>query len=751
MKSPFALLYACTTFLSAFLLFLLEPMFAKLILPLMGGAANVWIAAMMFYQLTLLGGYGYAHLSSSLSLRRQWLLHGALTLLAIGALPVAVPTGWAPPSEGNPALALVAMMAVAIGGPFAILSATAPLVQRWFTAARPAEDPYFLYAISNAGSFAALIAYPLIVESRFTLNAQTMLWSGGFVFLSGAMFLAGWWATREARSSNTAVINDEALGQRPSWRLCVRWLFLAAIPSSLMLSTTSFVVTDLASIPLLWIVPLGLYLATFIIAFSRKSESAGRAAAWIYPILLAPLCISLALVLGKSNANQAAFLPLHLAAFFFAALVCHCELSRLKPVASQLTLYFFIISCGGAVGGILNSLIAPAIFTDIYEYPIGLALACLMLPGAGKRATLASIGAAIGAGCAVALAEWAPELADPESVLHVVGFKGLLLVGAVLLISIRRIPAALAVGVALYLIAAIIAPSSGSLLFAERNFYGVNRVRDMQQAGFRMMEHGTTVHGLMALDEAHRLTPGGYYHPSGGIGEAALSIGRVIENPTIAIVGLGSGQMACNGGAKWRYDFFEIDPGVVQIATTAAMFPFLKECPTRHSIILGDGRLMLRRAPDRGYDGIILDAFTSDSIPLHLLTRNALEEYLQKLKPNGLLILHLSNRYFNLPPVIAAAARDMGISGAARQHDGGSVPGAGLPIYGTLVVALSRSPKALTPLFDLGWKRLKPVAGVEAWTDDWSDLLSTLNVSGGAATAAWDEAAPIRDASARVD
>lgn len=742
MTSAFAVLYACTVFSSAFLLCWLEPMFAKMILPLLGGAANVWITAMMFYQITLLLGYGYAHLSSALTLRAQWLLHAALTVCAAFALPVAIPLGWTLP-QGNPALALAGMMALAIGGPFAILSATAPLIQRWFTAARPKDDPYVLYAVSNAGSFAALIAYPLAFEPRLTLHAQTSLWSVGYGLLAAAMAGAGWWALKSA-SASAAGASVAGGGEAISWRLMGRWLVLAAIPSSLMLSTTSFIATDIASIPLLWVVPLGLYLATFIVAFSNKSESAGRFAAWIYPILLAPLCISLVFVLGKSNPNDAMSLPLHLAAFFFAALVCHCELSRLKPDASRLTLYFFIVSCGGALGGIVNSLIAPVVFSDILEYPIGLALACLMLPASSRRPGVTALAIALAAGAAAAAAEWLPEPPDASDILYVLEYKALLVVGAVLLMTVRRVPAALACGVGLYLGSAIISPSSNSLIFAERNFYGVNRVRDLPQTGLRYMEHGTTVHGLMALDDAHRLTPLGYYNPVGGIGEAALAVGRAVAQPAFAVVGLGSGEMVCNGGAGWRYDFFEIDPGVARIATDKSMFPFLSECPARHSLVLGDGRLMLRRAKDGAYNGIILDAFTSDSIPLHLLTRNAIEEYLRKLKPDGLLVLHLSNRYFNLPPVVAAAARELGIFGAARLHDGSVVAGTQLPIYGSMVVALSRSPDALAPLLDIGWRRLKPIAGVEAWTDDWSDLLSTLALPGRAPAPAWEEAAPSR-------
>ena len=752
MKSTPALLYASTAALSAFLLFLLEPMFAKMILPLLGGAANVWITAMMFYQVMLLVGYGYAHASSALTPRRQWLLHCALSALALIALPIAIPAGWTPPATGNPAWAQVAMMALAIGAPFAILSATAPLIQRWFSFARPGDNPYVLYAFSNAGSFAALIAYPALVEPGFTLSTQRALWSGGYVLLAAAMAAVGFISARSPGALAQPELQASPAvspAPPPSWATIGRWLALAAVPSSLMLSTTSFLSTDIASIPLLWVIPLGLYLATFIVAFSGKSEAAGRIATKYYPILLIPLCIMMAPVLGKSNSNQTMTLPLHLSAFFFAALMCHCELSRLKPDASRLTLFFFIVSLGGAIGGVFNSLVAPVIFPDIYEYPLGLAMAAALAPAAGVSYSLGSIGLALVAGACAAFAEWIPEPADMNDATYVLTYRSLLVTGALLLLAVRRFPASLGAGVASFLAAAIIVPSSTNLIFAERNFYGVNRVRENVQLGVRMMEHGTTVHGLMALDARHRLTPLGYYNPLGGLAETTQVLGRSVKEPTIAVVGLGAGEMVCNGEASWRYDFYEIDPGVTQIASDKTLFPFLAECATRHRHILGDGRLMLRQAADGAYDEVMIDAFTSDSIPVHLLTRDALSEYMRKVKPGGMLVLHLSNRYFSLAPIVAAAAHDMGLAGAARLRAGDVVEGTQLPIYGTLVVALSRSTTALEPLFDMGWARLRPVPGVAAWTDDWSNLLATVMLPGGSPSA-WEDAPPPKRISANA-
>lgn len=726
MPAFLTLFCALTAAMSACLLFLLEPMFAKLILPRMGGAANVWITAMMFYQVTLLAGYGYAHISSRLTLRKQWLLHLILTLAAMLALPLAVPAGWTPPAQGNPAGSLVLMMAIAIGAPFAILSATAPLIQRWFALARPNDNPYVLYAFSNAGSFVALIAYPALVEPNLKLSQQTFLWSVLYVVLAVAVGTVGWLAARERPFAK--VETAPAPTKSVTAAQILRWLVLAAIPSSLMLSTTSFIATDIASIPLLWVIPLGLYLVTFIIAFSGKSELVGGWSNKLYPMFLVALCITFVSVLGKSSTNQVMTLPLHLITFFLAALVCHCELSRLKPEPARLTLFFLIVALGGAVGGIFNSLVAPVAFNDIYEYPIGLTLACLMLPAIGKRYTWLALGMALLAGLAAAASEWIPEPADLTDIRYVLSYKALLLIGAILIIAVRRYPTALAVGVGAYLASAFIVPTSSSVIFAERNFYGVNRVRDNGQLGLRQMEHGTTVHGLMALDTPHRLVPLGYYNAMGGIAETAIMVGQKVKAPNFAIIGLGAGQMVCNGNADWNIDFYEIDPGVVQIAEDKKLFPFLSECSPKHKILLGDGRLMLRAAPDASYDAIIIDAFTSDSIPMHLLTQEALAEYAKKLKPEGTLTLHLSNRYFNLVPVAAAEAKELGLAGVVRLNRGGVVKDTTLPVYATLVVTLSKSSEALTPLRGMGWQNLAASPGVAAWTDEKSDILSSFKL-----------------------
>jgi spermidine synthase len=730
--SKHTVFYAATAAWSAFLLFLVEPMFAKMILPRLGGAANVWITAMLFYQFMLFLGYGYAHLLGHLAPFRQWQVHIALVLLSTLVLPLAVPTDWSPPQQGNPSLALLGMMTLELGAPFAILSATAPLVQRWLFISRPMEDPYLLYAFSNAGSFAALFSYPLILEPNLSLAVQSRFWAVGFVLFGAALLFAG---PLLRGAAYDPVSTQDAL----PWRFAWRWLALAALPSSLMLSTSSFLTTDVASIPLLWVIPLALYLTTFILAFSGASERVGSWAARYYPVVLVPLCMALAPVLGKSKANPAFLLPLPLSAFFLAALLCHCELARIKPKASQLTLYFLVVSCGGALGGAFNSLLAPVIFADVYEFPIGLALACLALPASGPRYSVLALVVAGSAGVASALAERFPLFADGSLTTHLqIIYKALMVVGVLALWQIRRFPMALALGVAAFLLVPIFGLSSDGVFYTERNFYGVNRVSDDIKTGVRTLEHGTTVHGLMALAPEHRLTLLGYHNPAGPLGEATR-LYTTRPNARIAMVGLGAGEMLCNVPAGAHFDFYELDPAVARIANDRSLFPFLAECPAGHTLILGDGRLQMQRAPDAAYDVIIVDAFTSDAIPHHLMTREALAEYMRKLKSDGLLLLHISSRYFNLSPAIAAEARELELAGAIKLHAGGVVEKTTLPISGTLVVALARTPAVLSSLYSNGWKRMKPIAGGAACTDDWCDLLSALIFPWRPVTLAWDD------------
>ena len=724
--------FSVTLFLSAMLLFWVEPMFGKMILPLLGGTPAIWNTAMLFYQTALLAGYGYAHLSSRwLSPGRQAAVHLALMLVALSVLPIAIPAGWTPPTDGNPVFWLLLLLVVAVGGPFVVLSATTPMVQRWFAASghRDAGNPYFLYAVSNAGSFVALLAYPVALEPNQTLADQSRAWSGGFVVLlllvAATARLGRGLPIQETRAASSAELEG------PDWRRRLHWITLAFAPSSLMLGVTNFISTDIAAIPLLWIVPLALYLLTFVIAFSVRPWPSPRFVGWFQPFLIPWVCFALIPVLSHWNGTPWQFVPLHLAVFFVSALVCHFELARLRPTASRLTEYYLLLSFGGMLGGVFNALLAPVLFNDLYEYPIVLSLACLLRPWPEGRKwpQWPMIAAAVTGGVLVGVVEALGRPDQDSTAFQLIAIMGLLSVATFLLFTTRGHPLAFGTAVGLFLLAVAVGPATAPMLYAERNFFGVIQVRDGADHQLRLLEHGVTVHGTEALDLRYQLEPLSYYSRYGGLGEALAAIGRRQAAPHIAVVGLGTGSLACHGTASWHFTFFEIDPSVARVANDPKLFSFLARCPGRHDIVLGDGRLSLRRAPANRFDAVIIDAFSSDAIPIHLLTREAIRLYQEKLAPNGLIVLHLSNRYLNLPPVAAAAARDLGLMAMLRVAPAGVVPNTALPYYASVVVALGRQPQDFDSLASAdGWQVLTAPAALVSWSDDYSNLFRALAV-----------------------
>jgi hypothetical protein len=724
---PLVPLFSLTLFTSALLLFWVEPMFGKMVLPLLGGAPSIWITAMLFYQVALLAGYAYAHATSRwLKPLPQMALHLGFMLLAFSVLPVAVPPGWVPPAEANPVPWLLKMLTVALGAPFIVLAATAPMMQRWFSATRhpQAENPYFLYAVSNAGSFAGLFAYPLLLEPLLTLADQSRAWSGGFIALFALVVLsaAGAQAFRRGKQrKSTRTVTEK----KTPWPVLLRWLVLSAAPSSLLLSVTTFITTDVAAIPFLWVLPLALYLLTFIIAFSSRPLITSRFALWLQPFLLAPLCIALIPVLGQTGISPIVFLPVHLAVFFFSALICHFELVRLKPEAQDLTRFYLVMSLGGALGGAFNVLIAPVLFNDVYEYPLGLMLVCLLRPWPreGIWRWKAVVACALGAAALMTGAAILGQPTESSSLFYLLGYKLAIAAAAFLLFFTRRHPLWLGLGLGTCLVATMAVPGLTSLITADRNFFGVIRVRDFA-GGYRILEHGTTIHGLQARDPAYEKEPLSYYSRYGGMGEALTALGRKKAAPHVAIIGLGVGSLVCYGSPQWRFTLYEIDPAVARVAQDPALFTFLSACKSRQDIVLGDGRLAIARASEGSFDLIVLDAFSSDVIPVHLVTQEAISLYLEKLAPGGMIVLHLSNRYLYLSPTVAAIARNLELAALERIAPGGTIEGTALPYYGSIVVALGRKPRDLKPLARMeGWKPLVAGADVAAWTDDYSNLL----------------------------
>lgn len=654
-------LYAGTIFVSAFLIFWVEPMFTKAVLPLLGGSPAVWNTALVFFQGTLLAGYLYAHaLSDRLRAGGQVAVHLGLLALAFLVLPVAVPGGWEPPAGAVPSFWLLGLFAVAMGLPFFVLSATAPLLQRWFSVLdHPAAgDPYHLYAASNLGSLGALLAFPLLLEPRLTLDHQSRLWA--WIYAAVGLLLAVCGATVWAwgRGPNPEAEPPRG-GVEVSWRRKARWALLAFAPSSLLLAVTGYLTTDVAAVPLLWVVPLALYLLTFVLAFSRREWIPHR---WVLrgvPIVVLLLVLDLISPLAQEN-KLAVMLPFHLVAFFILALACHGELARDRPEPGHLTRFYVWLSAGGVTGGAFNALVAPLVFDRLTEYPLVLILACALLPnwkGQAERVVradlaLPSLLAAVGLAPALGLG----SVTSYRS-LEFLAFYG---VAGLWTFTFRKRSLRFALGVAALLFASTTLTQGEEVLLRERSFFGTLEVTRPEE-GVHLLRHGTTTHGSQRVTPGDRTVPQSYYARPGPVGQMFEALRSQGDGLRVGVVGLGTGSMACYRTPRDEWRFFEVDPVVARVARDTSYFHYLAECAPDSRVVIGDGRRGLSREPPGSFDLLILDAFSSDAIPVHLLTREAVELYLSRLDPDGVLALHISNRYLDLRPVTAAVAEELGL------------------------------------------------------------------------------------------
>ncbi|MDB5308403.1 MAG: spermidine synthase [Gemmataceae bacterium] len=762
-------LYAVTLFVGATLLFLVQPLVGKLLLPLVGGTPGVWNACMVFFQAVLLGGYLYAHRSiTQLGVRRQAGLHLALLVVVLLAFkiaaaatgsPVPVFSSLVPADQDYPIAGVVTLLAAAVGVPFFVLSTTSPLLQRWFAATGhpAAKDPYFLYAASNAGSLLGLLAYPLLVEPRpeFTLAVQRWAWAGGVLAYLALVLVCALTVLR-TRNAECGMQNEDKnpapdLRTRnaektagPEFRnpqsaiRIARWVGLAALPSSLMLGVTTHVSTDLAPVPLLWVVPLALYLVSFIVVFARWPDPVHRAVGRVTPMLL--LFVVLSLLTGAVN-PLGLIAGLHLAAFFGVCLVCHGELAKDRPPPEQLTAFYLWMSLGGVLGGMANALVAPVVFhrVGMVEYPLALALAALVRPrseeadpGPPLRAgdvalVLVLLGLAVGLVLAVPrLVSLPPEPNAPDAMPARL-LRGGLMFGlpAVAAFALVRRPARYALALAALLAAGTLDPGQlGATLHMERNFFGVVRVTRSADGRFVNLIHGTTLHGQQRADEPGPPRPLTYYHEKGPVGSLfrSLPADRVRR---VAVVGLGIGSVAAYAKPGQEWTFYEIDPAVVRIAHDPRFFTFLSTCrAAKCDVVLGDARRQLTRAPDGEFDVIILDAFSSDSIPVHLLTREAVRLYVQKLAPAGVLAVHVSNAHLDLPPLVNRLAADHDPPLAARYRHDHPVKGAedGKEVSQWMVLARTETdlgPMARGPY----WEPVRGPPRGPVWRDDFANLL----------------------------
>ncbi|HEV2145908.1 MAG TPA: fused MFS/spermidine synthase [Longimicrobiaceae bacterium] len=718
--------YAAAIFAGAFLLFLVQPMFGKMVLPLLGGSPAVWNTCMLFFQAALLGGYLYAHLTTRwLGVRRQAALHLALVLAAGLALPLSVGSA-APPGGGAPIPWLLALLLGTVGLPFLVLAATSPMLQRWFaeSGSPAARNPYWLYAASNLGSLLALLSYPFLLEPRLRLAEQSWVWAAGYaglvLLLAACAFLV-----RHAPSTGTAArARAGAPDAAPvSLRDRATWVALAFLPSSLLLGVTTYLTTDLASAPLLWVLPLALYLLTFTLVFAERPPLRHE---WMVRVQPALLVAVIYLLLGSSLNRPAVAVPIHLAAFFVTAMVCHGELARRRPAPRHLTEFYLWLSVGGVLGGVFNVLVAPAVFDHTWEYPLVLVLAVLARPWPEGRRPLSehATTALRAAGFAVALYLLLGR--DPEALSAPVFVAMAAVFVALLGLVLGRAPLWLALCLgSVYALRAAEDFRAAETLHADRSFFGHYRVT--AQAGrerFHVLTHGSTLHGAQSKAPERRRDPLTYYVRSGPLGDVFATQGLSTRPQRVAVVGLGVGTTAAYAAEGEAWTFFEIDPGIERIARDPRLFTYLADSPAETRVVLGDARLSLARESREGaprYDLIVLDAFTSDAIPTHLLTREALEVYLDRLEPGGRLAVHVSNRYLDLESVVAAAVRDLGL--AARVGAWGLPPNTPYENASTWVLA-AREEEALGMLADdKRWRtaRLKP--GVGAWTDDHSSIL----------------------------
>ncbi len=720
-------LFAATLFLSALLLFAVQPMFTKMVLPRLGGAQSVWSVAMVFFQAALLLGYFYAHLVARAGQGRGALVHLALLALAALVLPIGIAAGFAEPPQSGLYGWVFALFAASVGLPFVALAASAPLLQSWFAASgHPhAENPYVLYAASNLGSFAALIAYPIVIEPWLPLGAQSAAWSAGFAVLALMVAAA---AILVARShGGTAPAPVVARGSAVTRRDRARWTLLAAIPSGLCVGVTAYITTDVASAPLLWVIPLALYLLTFVAVFRERPWFSHELVVRLVPIVVAPLAVS---VMGGDKEYWFATILLNLFAFFLLTLMCHGELYRARPEPARLTEFYLWTSFGGVVGGVFSGLIAPQIFNSTYEYPLLLAAAFLAMPGTfagGARAFARAVAPWLALAAVVAaVALWFDVRVPTEAGWL---FRISLIVLAAVMLWQRNRPAPFFGLMVLVLILSELWRPGQKRIESARSFYGVHVVTETANREFRLLVHGTTIHGAERVRNPDgsaatgRPEPLTYYHFGGAIAEAVAARRKAGSLHSIAAVGLGSGSLACHqqGGERWH--FFEIDPEVARIARDPKLFRFLSDCAPDIPITLGDARLTLAASKET-FDLIVLDAFSSDSIPVHLLTREAFAGYLSRLSPNGTITVHISNRHMELARVVAAVGAQHGLVTYVKK-DERSTDFSKTFRANALVAVLARNEADLGPL-PSEWRRVNPDPRVPAWTDDYSDVLRAI-------------------------
>lgn len=722
--------FTLSIFLSALLLFTVQPMFAKLVLPLLGGSSGVWNTAMVFFQTVLLGGYIYAHLISKFcKFQIQIIIHGAVLLLGCFFLPLTIAEGWVPPEGGAQVYWLIALFAVSVGAPFFAISANAPLLQRWFsrTNDKDADDPYFLYSASNAGSLLSLCLYPILFEPMLRLREQTELWAIGYLLLIVAIICCGIFAIKNKAELTDKV--DVPIAACSSLTLKTRliWIALAFIPSSLMLGVTTHMTNNIASAPFLWIMPLALYLLTFILAFAKKPLIKS-----VYLGYLLPVAITMALLFGYFvSVNFFVDIAIGLASYFIITLACHTRLVELRPEAGHLTEFYIWMSFGGMLGGVFNALIAPVIFSNVFEYALVLSLSvfvCFLFFGLKKDVAFerSVIVALTVAGIVFAVL----SLLGIPMKYSVIAAGGIISVGLA-----RLVEKELTIFSSLFLLTMVLSIVVPKLavdeLMTDRSFFGILHVKakETEHGVLHSFVHGNTVHNYQLQDEALKKVPLAYYS-EGNIFDRGLEFAEQSSaqgDINVAMIGLGAGAMACHEkpGDDWTY--FEIDAAVVDMAKNDKYFSYMSECSYSSDVRIGDARIKLNELPAGSQDIIMVDAFSSNAIPAHLVTVEALELYRSRLKPSGVIFFHTSNRLLDVDSVVATLAEKTGLD--SRFTNSGSFeknPYAELEAFGTAVMVGTAEQMKALEIFDNRWHRITPSPDVGLWSDDYSHIMGTI-------------------------
>lgn len=727
--------YTAAIFVSALLLFSVQPLFTKMVLPRLGGSPAVWSVAMVFFQSLLLAGYAYAHYLTQIRSRMVPVaVHLVLLVVALLSLPLSIASGWGEPPTSGYAFWLLGLFVVSIGLPFFALAANNPLLQAWFfrTGHPNGPDPYFLYASSNIGSFLALLSYPVLLEPMFTLRTQNLIWTGGYAVL---IVLIAACAVLLLRSPVAAVDRpaEDAAAPAPPWMLRARWIFLAAVPSGLLIAVTAHISTDVAAAPLLWVLPLSLYLLTWVLVFQSRPLLPHK---WM--LMLQPLAIAGVIVLLAVGGEQNLLLTLggHQLCFFVIAMACHGELARTRPAAKYLTGFYVALSFGGMVGGLFAGLIAPYAFSWIAEYPILLASAALCRPPGGAERFARWSGWYWPFLAVLAVALIAPSYSDgkimawlDEYRVWMIGAVGVLSALLALGLNANRWKIFATVAVALVLIRAY--PTDDGRVETVRSFFGVHKIVVTPRGQYHVLMHGTTIHGAQKFknDDGTPVTgrpePITYYHRDGGIGQAITAVRERKGAPLrVAVIGLGAGTLTCASEPGETWKFFEIDQAMVDTARDPRYFTYIKNCEPDLKPVIGDARLTFAREPDGIYDLIIVDAYSSDAIPIHLATEEAMAIYKDKLAPQGAVLMHVSNRHLELASVIVGIAEANDLKSWVYNEDSNRDYEY---IFATSVVVSAREEADVGKLASSDvWALEEADEKQRVWTDDYSNVLGAV-------------------------